>query len=126
MADDLFSVISEQRGHALHLHLSGELDMATSPILEGWLSGAEQNGNTAIVVDLENITFMNASCGIRALVRASDRASRNGRTFEVVNAPSVVLRLLRITRATHLLATDPPSVSPTSDRQMINENSGPP
>jgi hypothetical protein len=43
---ELFSVRTEQRGHAAHLHLSGELDLATFPVLERGLQGAESNGNT--------------------------------------------------------------------------------
>lgn len=107
----LFNVSSEHHGHAAHLCLSGELDLATSPILERSLAGAESNGNTAIVVDLERVTFIDVS-GLRAFVGAADRASRSGRTFSMIKAPAVVRRLLQITGTTHLLGSDQVSLFP--------------
>lgn len=100
-----FSVTSEQRGHSAHLRLFGEIDMATVPLLEQWLQAAESNGNTAIVVDLERVTFIDAG-GLRAFLGAAKRASRGGRTFAITRVPALVLRVLRITGTTHLLAAD--------------------
>lgn len=105
------SATSEQRGHASHLRLFGEIDMATAPVLEGWLQTAESNGNTAIVADLEEVTFMDAS-GLRAFLRAAERASRRGRTFSIVRAPACVQRILQVTETTHLLAADAIAHSP--------------
>jgi anti-sigma B factor antagonist len=110
MNKDLFNVRSEQRGHAAHLRLSGELDMATFPVLERSLGGAESNGFTAIVLDLQHLTFMDVS-GLDAFLRAAERASRSGRDFSVQNAPSIVRRLLEITQTTHLLGADQPALS---------------
>lgn len=100
-----FSVTSEQRGHAAHLRMFGEIDMATAPALEGWLQKAESNGNTAIVVDLEQVTFMDAS-GIRVFLGAAQRATASGRTFGIIRAPAMVQRILQITGTSHLLAAD--------------------
>ena len=109
-----FSVTSEQRGHAAYVRLSGEIDIATAPVLEGWLQTAECNGNTAIVADLEEVTFMDAS-GLRAFLGAAERASRSGRTFAIVRAPACVQRVLQITGTTHLLAAD--ALTFSSDRR---------
>jgi anti-anti-sigma factor len=108
-----FIVCSEQRDHAAHLRLSGELDMATASVLEQWLSRAESNGNTAIVLDLEHVTFMDSS-GLHSFVRAAERARRSGRTFEIVKVPAPVRRVLQITETTYLLDADPPSLSSVS------------
>lgn len=102
---ELFGVRGELRGHGTYLHLSGELDMATSPFLEAWLQGAEGNGNNAIVVDLEHVTFIDTS-GIHALLRAAERTGRSGRDFSIVEVPPFVRRLLQITGTTHLLDSD--------------------
>lgn len=102
-----FSVRSEQRGHVVHLHIRGDLDMATSPALEGWLAGAEANGNTSIVVDLENLAFMDAT-GLRIFLRAAERARRSGRRFALVRPPPMVRKVLQITRTTDLFDADPP------------------
>lgn len=100
-----FSITSEQRGHAAHVRPFGEIDMQTAPLLEGWLQTAESNGNTAIVVDLEQVTFMDAS-GVRVFLDAAHRASRSGRTFAIIKAPAMVQRILQVTGTTHLLAAD--------------------
>jgi len=108
-----FSVTSEQRGHAAHLRLSGEIDLATAPVLERWLQTAERNGNTAIVLDLGDVTFIDVS-GLRAFLGAAERASRSGRTFAIVRAPALVQRVLQFTGTTHLLAAD--ALTFSSDR----------
>jgi anti-sigma B factor antagonist len=107
---DLFSVHGEQRGRTVHLRLSGELDMATSPVLEEWLSNAMLNGNVEIVVDLEDVTFMDGSA-LHAFLRAADRANRSGRSLGIVRASDVVRRVLQVTRTTHLLRHEVPAFS---------------
>lgn len=100
-----FSVTSEQHGPAAHLRPFGEIDMATAPVLEGWLQAAESNGNTAIVVDLEQVTFMDTS-GVRVFLDAAHRATGSGRTFAMIKAPAIVKRILQVTGTTHLLAAE--------------------
>jgi anti-sigma B factor antagonist len=108
-ADDasggIFEASSERFGRAEHLMLNGELDMATAPILDGWLSKATGNGNSEVIVDLEKVTFMDVS-GLRALLRAADDASRRGQRFAVVNAPAAVRRVIQLTDTTHLLHSE--------------------
>ncbi|HEX9697511.1 MAG TPA: STAS domain-containing protein [Actinomycetota bacterium] len=105
MKHELLSAVSEQRGHVAYLGLSGEIDIATAPALEGWLRAAESNGNTAIVVDLEAVTFMDVS-GLRAFLGAAERARGSRRTFGIARAPAIVQRVFQITGTTHLLAED--------------------
>lgn len=99
---ETFSVTIEQRDHAAYLRLYGEIDIATAPILERKLEAAESNGHAAIVVDLQQVTFMDAS-GLRVFLRAKQRAIRSGRTFSMTGSPRRVMRVLRITGTTHLL-----------------------
>ncbi len=114
----LFNVRGELRGYGTYLRVSGELDAATSPFLEMWLQGAECNGNNAIVVDLEHVTFMDTSA-VHAFLRAAERSGRDGRDFAIVKTPGVVQRLLQITGTTHLLGSDAPSGPRASEGQMI-------
>lgn len=114
----LFNVCSEQRGHGVELRLSGELDVATTPVLEFWLRGAESNGNTSIVLDLELLTFMDAS-GLHSFLRAAARATRGGREFSIVGASPVAQRLFEITQTTHLLGTVAPSLPRVGGMEMI-------
>jgi anti-anti-sigma factor len=102
---ELFTVFSEPRGHAAHLRLSGELDMAGAPVLERSLQGAESNGYKAIILDLDQLTFVDAF-GLHSFLRAADRASRSGREFTIVKAPAMVRKMLQITGTAHLLGAD--------------------
>jgi anti-anti-sigma factor len=76
--------------------------MAAAPVLERSLQVAESNGYTAIVLDLDQLTFVDAF-GLHAFLRAADRAGRGGRDFTMVKASPIVRKMLRITGTTHLL-----------------------
>ena len=102
----LFSVYGEQQDHVAYLHVDGELDLATSPVLETRLTDVQSNGNTRVVLDLKNVTFMDSSA-LHALIRAADRAKRMGRVVVIVNASTMVRKLLHITQTLHLLAEGP-------------------
>jgi stage II sporulation protein AA (anti-sigma F factor antagonist) len=102
---EFFNMRSEQHEHAAHLHLGGEIDLATSRVIEEWLRQAESNGNTAIVLDLEKVTFMDSS-GLNSFLQAAERAGARGRSFTLVKAPAAVSKILRLTNTTHLLGED--------------------
>ena len=110
-----FSVTGEQRGGAAYLRVSGEIDMATAPVLDERLRAAQSNGYTGIVVDLEHVTFMDIT-GLRSLIRAAEEARRSDKTFATVKATAIVKRVLQITGTAHLLDADP--LAPVMDRQM--------
>jgi anti-anti-sigma factor len=76
--------------------------MAAAPVLEQSLQVAESNGYTAIVLDLDQLTFVDAF-GLHAFQRAADRAGRGGRDFKMVKASAMVRKMLQITGTTHLL-----------------------
>lgn len=65
------------------LALSGELDRASLPLIEESLALA-QSGHDSIVVDLEDLEFMDSS-GIEAFLRAEIRARAAGGRVRVVN-----------------------------------------
>jgi anti-sigma B factor antagonist len=65
------------------LMLAGELDAATVPELELALSQVEQAGPQEIVVDLEQLTFIDSS-GLQALVASQRRFNGDG--------PSLLIR----------------------------------
>ena len=108
-AGGIFEVSSVRFGRAVHLVLSGELDMATTPILDRWLSRATSNGNAEVIVDLDKVSFIDVT-GLRALMRAADQARRSGQRFALVKAPEVVRRVIQLTNTTHLLHSETPTV----------------
>jgi anti-anti-sigma factor len=53
--------------------LTGELDLATAPEVEGELKRVEATDASAIILDLSGLTFMD-STGVRFILRASARS----------------------------------------------------
>jgi anti-sigma B factor antagonist len=101
-----FHVTSERRGKGAYLRVSGEIDMATAPVLDERLRAAQSNGFTRVVVDFEHVTFMDVS-GLHCLLRAAARARLTDKPFAMVKTPAIVERVLQITRSAHLLDPDP-------------------
>lgn len=122
--EDQLRVTTEQRGHTAHLRVSGEIDLMTAPAFEGWLRSAEGNGSAAISVDLGDVTFMDAG-GLRVLLRASERAVRSERVFVVLDPPTCVLRLIAVTRTTHLLGTEARTSLHVPDQQSLHAQGTP-
>ena len=77
--------------------LKGELDLNGCPPLEAALLGAEQSQAKEIVVDLDELSFIDSS-GLTVLVRAADRSSTNGDRLRITPARDHVASVLRLTR----------------------------
>lgn len=100
-----FTVRREQRGRTVHLYLTGELDLVGAAVLEGAISKERVAGHTDLVVDLEDVTFMDSS-GLRSLLKEHNETVRGGPRFAIVKAPAVVRRLLEVTGTMSLLGVD--------------------
>jgi anti-anti-sigma factor len=92
-----FEVTTEDRSGAVHLRLSGELDISTAPKVEDELARIEPDRPDLIVLDLRNLAFMD-STGLRLLIAADTRARQEGRRLTIVRGPEPVQRVFRITR----------------------------
>jgi len=84
------------KGDAALVAVSGELDLASSPVLEAELERVGGADPTLVVVDLRELEFID-STGLSVLVRAHQRAQEAGSRFGLVNGPSQVQRLLSLT-----------------------------
>lgn len=88
-----FDVTEEQLAPAgVVLTVSGELDMATAPELRARLNDAIKRGVRRIVVDLQELTFLD-SIALAVLLQAGRRLGSNGR-MAVVVAPDSYVRLI--------------------------------
>lgn len=92
----------DARNGITSMALSGELDMATVPILEDQFADLEQNGAKAIVLDLRDLGFIDSS-GLHALVRAHRRSETNGHRLLLVGANPTARRLCEMTGTEFLL-----------------------
>ena len=97
MSSSPFDVTIEQRGQAVHVTLTGELDISTAQRLEDDLRRVEAERPELLVLDLQQLTFMD-STGLRLLITADIRARQEGRRLVIVQGNEMVQRVMRLTR----------------------------
>lgn len=104
-----FAVRSERAGGVHRVTPSGELDVATVPLLEREVDAAPvPEANGVIVIDLTELTFMDSS-GLHLLLRLNERFPRQ---LRVINGSPSVERILDVSGVRDRLpiistATDP-------------------
>ena len=97
MSSSPFGVTIERRDGAVHIALSGELDISTAPQLEDDLRRIEAERPEYIVIDLRDLTFMD-STGLRLLIMADARAREEGRRLAIGRGNEMIQRVMRLTR----------------------------
>jgi len=91
-----FEIHAERAGRVHRLIPTGELDIATTPILERAFEAVfDDAGAPMIVVDLTELSFID-STGIGALIRMNDACEAADR-LRVVNGSPAVVKVLDIT-----------------------------
>lgn len=85
-------------GEVTTLTLSGELDLASTPILERELASVESTNADKVVIDLAGVDFMD-STGLQALLRARERATTDqGVQLALKRGPHQVQRVFELTK----------------------------
>jgi anti-anti-sigma factor len=88
------------------LMLSGELDLASTPLLEEAVSSLDGEGISAVVLDLSRLSFMD-STGVRATLDTHELCERRGYRFSLVPGPAQVQRLFELTGLLDVLPFGP-------------------
>jgi anti-sigma B factor antagonist len=91
------TVRPDERGDLLIL--SGELDLASAPLV---VEAADLVGQTAapdVIVDLSGLQFIDAT-GLSALIEVREHLAGKGRTMSLRGTPTCVHRVLKITGLT--------------------------
>ena len=103
MSEPGFSVHHETRNGIARLVASGELDLLSSPILvQELLTTEQQDGLSAILIDLREVTFMD-STGLKAFLDASLRSRSKNRHLLLVGVRPALRRVFDVSGTTHLL-----------------------
>ena len=76
-----FGILESQEGRCLHLRLTGELDIASVPVLEDRVSRLRASA-VAVRLDLSKLDFID-STGLHALIRAMKDASADGWQLQI-------------------------------------------
>ena len=90
-----FFVQSERKGETHVIGLAGELDLGGAPRLEDELRRAEATDASSIVVDLQELEFID-STGLRLLLMAAERSRDSGR-LTLIPGPPQVQRVFELT-----------------------------
>lgn len=78
------SVRTEHQDGAIRLLLTGDLDQASAPLAEQCVALAQEE-HDSVIVDLEDLSFMDTS-GIDVFLHAAKRARSTGGRIQVVNS----------------------------------------
>jgi anti-sigma B factor antagonist len=97
-----FRVKLRTEDRASVLAISGELDLSSTPELEGHLAEAFRSDAKVVIVDLRQLEFID-STGLSVLVKADQQAQAAGCEFGIVNGGAQVRRLLSLTGVTERL-----------------------
>ena len=89
--------LREGGSDAAWVRVTGELDVATAPILARALSQADTRAQR-VVLDLRELTFIDSS-GVHVIIDASRRATASGRALVLVRGPEHIDRVLFLTGA---------------------------
>ena len=77
----------------LVLTVSGELDIATAPVLRDRLAGAIEAGKHGLVIDLSALTFLD-SVALATIVHAKQRLPADGKMALAIDPSSYVMLVL--------------------------------
>jgi anti-sigma B factor antagonist len=92
-----YNVETTEQGDAVHVKLTGDLDLSTSKRAEEAIQEAERAGKPTVAVDLRGLDFMD-STGLRVIVSADKRARRSNKRLAIIQGPAAVRRVFEITR----------------------------
>ena len=92
---DLMSVQVDDRGDSDVVTVCGEIDLATGPALRRTLDRRLDAGRTRVVVDLEEVDFID-STGLGILLETHRRTADRGGSMTVVCRPGLCSRLFEI------------------------------
>jgi anti-sigma B factor antagonist len=87
--------------------VAGEVDIQTSPILEEQLESLLEQGLSSVVVDLDQVTFLD-STGLSVLIAGLKRCQTAGGELRVVSPQPNVRRVFAVTGLTEAFQLAPP------------------
>jgi anti-sigma B factor antagonist len=93
------------------IRIEGELDIAGCPALELALQEARQSQAERILLDLQEVTFMDAR-GLRAILEASRRSTSNGNRVQIARGNGLLARLFRLTELDKVMPLTDYGLSP--------------
>jgi anti-anti-sigma factor len=112
MPGTYLDIRESQDSGRLKLSLAGELDLASTPVLEDRLTRLRVK-KRSVLLDLSEVEFID-STGLRLLIRAYGDARSNGWQLQIQNDVSVtVARLFKLVHFNPFDSSPPPEAEPS-------------
>ncbi|TDB38710.1 MAG: anti-sigma factor antagonist [Actinobacteria bacterium] len=89
-------ISTERDGTTCRIAVNGEVDVYTSPLLKTYLVDAVDDGCIDLVVDLENVGFIDSS-GLGVLVSGLRRVKEHSGSMRIICTKEGILKIFRIT-----------------------------
>ena len=106
---ELLWVTVQQPDHGLLVvHVAGEVDMLTGPLLQGHLGEVLVTRPQRLIVDLSQVSFM-AATGLAVLINAKRAAAQQGTTLQLRGVSSAAALPLETTELACLFEILPPA-----------------
>jgi anti-anti-sigma factor len=96
LAQPLFAVDAAEEGDTFVIRVKGELDLSQRPLLERALVESETSDARWVLLDLDQLTFIDAA-GLYALHAASQRSAGNGHRLRLTRGSGGVAEMFRLT-----------------------------
>lgn len=106
VAEQVVDLSVERNGDAVVVHVRGEVDLLTTPMLSKLLTEQFATEPAMLVLDLRDVAFLGSS-GLAALVTARDEAGNRNVTLRLVGTDHAVLRPLVATGLAELFSIYP-------------------
>jgi anti-sigma B factor antagonist len=97
MGSSVLSIHSSRDGGRLTLGLTGELDLASAPVLEAKAKQLLSEGARELVLDLGRLEFIDSS-GLNAILRVRAQCEEHMCDFALTPGEKPVQRLFEVTR----------------------------
>jgi len=94
-----FELNREEKEAAVFLHVSGDVDVNTTPNLLKSVKAAFRSGKNEIVIDLGNVDNMDSS-GIALLVEGVRDSKKTGKPFLLTRVPKIVQGVIDLAKLT--------------------------
>ena len=85
--------------------LRGEIDAANANEIRDRIAGVRRRGTSSVVVDMADVTFMDAR-GLRALLEARQAVAEDGGSLRLVRPSHAVAMVLELTGVRELFSID--------------------
>lgn len=110
-----FEVRGERDGARVRVHATGELDVASAPLLRKGVHERLQGPTEALVLDLRDVGFID-STGVRLLLALAAQGERDGWTLAILPSDPVLRVIALLSLQDRLLSPQLRTVEPPSRR----------